>query len=152
MKRLVLGIVLGTVVGCSAIAKQAFREPSVTLRDVRVVGLGVNGGELEVDLSVYNPNHYQLDASRLRYRVFVGDSVGLAGGEMDARTSVQPTDSTIVRVPVVFAYSGLTAAARQLLMTGTVNYRVTGEVAVASGVGNFTVPFSTTGRYSTLRR
>jgi len=146
------GLVLGAIVGCATLAKQAFREPTVALRDVRLVGLGVSGGELEVDLSVYNPNHYQLDASRLRYRVFVGDSVGLAGGEMDARTSVQPTDSAIVRIPVVFAYSGLTAAARQLLMTGTVNYRVTGEVSVASGVGYFTVPFSTTGRYNTMRR
>ena len=152
MNRLALGVMLAIAIGCSAIARQAFREPSVSLRDVRLVGLGVSGGELEVDLSVYNPNHYQLDASRLKYRVFVGDSVGLAGGEMDARTSVQPTDSTIVRVPVAFAYAGLSAAARQLLMTGTVNYRVTGEVTVASGVGNFTVPFSTTGRYSTMRR
>jgi len=152
MRRLFAGVVLGATVGCGAIAKQAFREPSVTLRDVRVVGLGVSGGELDVVLGVYNPNNYRLDASRLTYRVFVGDSVGLAGGMLDARTTVQATDSTTVHVPVVFAYSGLGVAARQLLMTGTVNYRVTGDVTVASGVGNFTVPFSATGRYSTVRR
>jgi len=152
MNRLVMGVVFGAALGCSAIAKQAFREPTVNLRDVRVVGLGVSGGELDVVLGVYNPNNYRLDTSRMTYRVFVGDSVSLAGGALDTRQTVQATDSTVLHVPVIFTYSGLGAAARQLLMTGTVNYRVTGDVTVASAVGNFTVPFSTTGRYSTMRR
>lgn len=152
MKQLSIGVVLGATIGCSAIAKQAFREPSVTLRDVRVVGLGISGGELDVVLGVYNPNNYRLDTSRMTYRVFVGDSISVAGGVLDTRQTVQAADSTIVHVPVAFTYAGLGAAGRQLLMTGAVNYRVTGDVTVASGVGNFTVPFSSTGRYSTVRR
>jgi len=152
MMRKVLGLLLGATVGCAVIARQAFREPSVTLRDVRVVGLGVSGGTLDVVLGVYNPNNYRLDAGRMTYRVFVGDSVGLAAGVLDTRQTVQAKDSTIVHVPVVFAYSGLGVAARQLLMTGAVNYRVTGDVTVASGVGNRRVPFSAAGRYSTVRR
>lgn len=137
---------------CAAFGRAAFKEPTVTLRDVRVVGLGVTGGELEVALGVYNPNAYRLDTSRLTYRVFVVDSVALADGVMDSRATVQGNDSSIVRIPVSFAYAGLNAAARQFLLTGSVTYRVTGDVTVASVVGNFTVPFSSTGRYSTARR
>jgi hypothetical protein len=37
-----------------------------------------------------------------------------------------------------------------LMNTGSVNYTVKGDVTVGSPVGNLTVPFSQTGRYSTL--
>lgn len=146
----VLALALG-VAGCSGLGRQVFQEPIVNLRDVRVLGLGLSGGQLEVQLSVYNPNSFRLDATRMTYRVFVGDSVGLANGAVDTRTTVQSTDSTFVTIPVSFTYSGLGAAARQILQTGSVNYRVAGDVTVGSVLGNFTVPYSATGRFDTMR-
>ena len=152
MKRAIVVMALAAAAGCAALGRQAFQQPQVVLRDVRVTGIGISGGELEVALSVHNPNNYRLDTSRLSYRVFVSDTVPLAGGDVDSRATVQAGDSTIVRIPVSFTYAGLGAASRQLLNTGVVAYRVTGDVTVASVVGNFTVPFSSTGRYSTVRR
>jgi LEA14-like dessication related protein len=150
-KLAVLVLTLGAA-ACSTLGRQAFQNPVVNLRDVRVLGLGTSGGQLEVQLSVYNPNNYRLDATRLTYRVFVGDSVGLASGALDTRATVQATDSTIVKVPVSFTYSGLGAAATQLLRTGAVNYRVAGDVTVGSVVGNFTVPYSASGNFNTMAR
>jgi LEA14-like dessication related protein len=147
----VMAVVIA-VAACSALGRAAFQNPVVNLRDVRVLGLGTTGGQLEVHLGVYNPNNYRLDATRLTYRVFVGDSVGLANGALDTHTAVQAGDSTIVRIPVSFTYSGLGAAATQLLRTGAVNYRVAGDVTVGSVVGNFTVPYSTTGQFNTMSR
>jgi|SRR5437867_3369406 len=150
MKRIAILTLALAGVACSALGRAAFQNPVVNLRDVKVLGLGTQGGQLEVDLSVYNPNNYRLDATRLTYRVFVGDSVGLATGALDTRQTVQATDSTIVKVPVSFTYSGLGAAATQLLRTGAVNYRVTGDVTVGSAVGNFTVPYSTSGTFNSM--
>lgn len=147
----VFALVVG-VAACSTLGRAAFENPVVNLRDVRVMGLGTSGGQLEVHLGVYNPNNYRLDATRLTYRVFVGDSIGLANGAMDTQTTVQAGDSTIVKIPVAFTYSGLGAAATQLLRTGTVNYRVAGDVTVGSVVGNFTVPYSATGQFNTMSR
>lgn len=152
MRKLGVLAVMVVVAACSALGRQAFQNPVVNLRDVRVLGLGTAGGQLEVQLGVYNPNNYRLDATRLTYRVFVGDSVGLANGAMDTRTTVQAGDSTIVKVPVSFTYSGLGAAASQLLRTGAVNYRVAGDVTVGSVVGNFTVPYSASGNFNTMAR
>jgi len=152
MKKVVAIALTLVVVACSALGRQAFQNPVVNLRDVRVLGLGTSGGNLEVQLSVYNPNNFRLDATRMTYRVFVGDSVGLATGAVDTRTSVQAADSTIVKIPVSFTYSGLGAAASQLLRTGAVNYKVNGDVTVGSVVGNFTVPYSTTGQFNTMAR
>jgi LEA14-like dessication related protein len=151
MKKIVVFAVALTA-ACAGLARQAFQNPVVDLRDVRVTSLGAAGGNLEVHLGVYNPNNFRLDASQMRYNLFVGDSVRMADGTVDTRTSVQAGDSTIVKIPVSFTYAGLGAAATQLLRTGAVSYRVTGDVTVSSVAGNFTVPFSATGRYDTMRR
>lgn len=151
MKSIAAIILALGVASCSALGRQAFQNPVVNLRDVKVQGLGLSGGQLEVRLSVYNPNTFRLDASRLTYKVFVGDSTDVATGAVDTRTSVQAGDSTVINVPVAFTYAGIGAAATQLLRTGSVNYRVTGDVTVASVVGNFTVPYSATGRFNTIQ-
>jgi LEA14-like dessication related protein len=152
MRKLAVLAATLTVAACSTLGRQAFQNPVVNLRDVRVLGLGTTGGQLEVHLGVYNPNNYRLDATRLTYRVAVGEDVGLATGALDTRTTVQAGDSTIVKLPVSFTYSGLGAAATQLLRTGAVNYRVAGDLTVGSVVGNFTVPYSTTGNFNTMAR
>jgi LEA14-like dessication related protein len=154
MRRLVLGGVAAAVMataGCSALGMRNFQQPIVHLQDVRVNGLGLNGGNLDVKLSVYNPNGFKLDATRMSYNVFVGDSVHMAEGTVDNRFTVNSHDSSFVTIPVNFTYAGIGAAGRQLLNTGGVNYRVTGSVAVGTIIGSFNVPFSSTGRFNAIR-
>jgi LEA14-like dessication related protein len=155
MKRILVLATAGAAVivaaGCSTLGHQAFADPVVTLRDVKVASLGLNGGNLDVVLSVYNPNNYRLDATRLNYRIQI-DSTPLANGVLDSRFTVQDKDSTRVTIPISFSWTGLGAGARQIMNSGAVNYRVLGDVTVGSPVGNFTIPFSQTGRYSTLGR
>ena len=137
--------------GCSTLGKAAFQQPIVNLRDVAVQGVGLTGGQLAVRLNVYNPNGYRLDATRLSYNVQVGDTgngVNLASGTLDNQFTVQSGDSTTVTIPVSFTYAGIGAAGRQLLNSGAVPYRVNGDVTVGTVVGNFTVPYSSTGRFT----
>jgi LEA14-like dessication related protein len=154
MRRLMLGVVAtaaaAVVAGCSALGRQAFQQPIVHLQDVRVNGLGLTGGNLDVKLSVYNPNGYRMDATRMSYNVIVGDSVKFATGTVDNRFTVNSNDSSVVTIPVNFSYSGIGAAGRQLINTGGVNYHVDGDVTVGTVVGNFTVPYSSTGRFNAV--
>ena len=153
MKKLAIVLVASAAIaggGCSTLGRQAFQQPVVNLRDVKVRGIGITGGSLDVLLSVYNPNHYRLDATRLTYRVaLAGDSITLASGALDSRFTVQDNDSTTVTIPVSFTYSGVGAAGRSILNTGSVNYHVLGDVTVGSPVGNFTIPYSSQGRFTT---
>jgi LEA14-like dessication related protein len=137
------------VAGCSMLGRQAFRQPVINLRNVSLRGVGITGGSLDVLLSVYNPNGYRLDATRLTYRVaLAGDSITVATGALDSKFTVNDNDSTIVTIPVNFTYAGLGAAGRSLLNTGAVNYHVLGDVTVGSPVGSFTVPYSSQGRFT----
>jgi LEA14-like dessication related protein len=144
----VSAMVLGA--GCSALGRASFQNPIVHLRSVAVRGLGLTGGSLDVKLSVYNPNHYRLDATKLNYKVnLAGDNVTVASGTLDDRFTVQDNDSSEVTIPVNFSYAGLGAAGQTLLNNGTVDYHVLGDVTVGSPVGSFTVPYSSTGRFTT---
>jgi LEA14-like dessication related protein len=151
MRRLMLGAATAAIAitaGCSMLGKAAFQQPVVQLKDVAIQGVGLTGGQLAVKLNVFNPKGYRLDATRLSYNVQVGDNVNLATGILDSQFTVQSGDSTTVTIPVSFTYAGIGAAGRQLLNSGAVPYRVNGDVTVGTVVGNFTVPYSSTGRFT----
>ena len=135
--------------GCAALGRATFAEPMVELRDVQIVGLGLDGGNVDVILSVYNPNRFSLDATRLTYRVDV-DSVQLGSGALDSRFVVPRGDTSLVRVPIRFTYRGLGEAGRQLVSSGSVNYRVRGDFSVGTPLGNFTRPYDRSGRFNTV--
>ena len=137
------------VAGCASLgALGGFKEPIVSFKDLRVRGLGLTGGSLDAYLNVYNPNGFRLDATRLTYKVTVGNDAQLGTGVLDSRFAVRNNDSTTVRIPIDFTYAGIGAAARQMMQSGSVPYNVAGDVTVATPLGNFTVPYSGTGRFS----
>lgn len=149
-KSLLVAALVGVgAAGCATLGRGSFKEPIVHFQDARVTGLGITGGAVEVKLSLYNPNNFKLDGTRLTYKVMV-DSVTFGTGLLNDRFTVQKNDSTIVTLPLSFTYAGVGEAGRQLINTGTVNYRVLGDVTVATPLGNFTRPYDQTGRFSTL--
>ena len=126
-----------------------FSEPQVAFRGVNLRGLGLTGGSLDLVLDVYNPNRFALDATRMTYNLWV-DSLPLARGAKDDRFRVNSKDTQTITIPVDFSWSGMSEAARQLLNTGTVNYRVAGDITVGSALGNYTIPYDRRGRFSSL--
>ena len=149
MKKTFVTMAVTALAGCASLGVGGFRQPIVNFNDLQVEGVGTKGGTVDVVLSVYNPNGYRLDATQLTYRLLV-DTTAVGEGVYANRFSVQSGDSTIVRLPVNLSYAGLSAAAKQLQEKGSVNYRVMGDVTVATPAGNFTQPYDRTGRFSTL--
>ena len=148
-KKLLLAVVAVSAMGCASLGRQAFQQPVVTLRDVRLNGVGLTGGSIDVQLNVYNPNGYRLDATRLTYNLLV-DTVRVATGALDRQMTLMEGDSTVVTIPVNFTYAGIGEAGRQLINTGSVDYTVNGDITATTVVGRFTVPYSSSGRFSAL--
>lgn len=138
-----------TVAGCASLGLGGFKEPLVHFNDAKIRGLGLSGGSVDVVLSVYNPNGFDLNATRLTYKLFV-ENTQLGTGALANAFRVSDNDSTYVTIPVDFTYAGLGAAGRELLTKGTVNYRVTGDFTVSTPLGNFTRPYDQTGRFSSF--
>lgn len=126
-----------------------FQQPRVSVQDVRLTGIGLTGGSLDVLVNVDNPNDFRLDATRMTYRLLI-DTLPLANGIVGSPFTVDAKRSNQVRIPVNFTFAGLAAAGRTLLNTGSAPYTVTGDVTVGTPLGNFTLPYSSTGRITSL--
>lgn len=144
-----MAAVLGVSAACATFGRGAFKDPVVTLKDVRINGLGLTGGSLDVVLNVYNPNGYRLDATRMTYKLYV-DTIPFGSGAVDSNFTVPKGDSMQVRLPLNFSWAGIGQAGRSMMNTGAVNYRVTGDLTVGSSVGSVKIPYDRTGRFSTL--
>ncbi|MFN8579897.1 MAG: LEA type 2 family protein [Gemmatimonadaceae bacterium] len=136
---------------CATLGMRHFKEPVVTFKDVKVTGLGIAGGSMEIVLDVYNPNNFRLDGSRLTYKLMV-DSVTFGTGAYDSRFQVEKDQSSEIRLPFSFTYAGVGAAGQQLMQTGSVEYRVLGDVTVNTPIGSFTRPYDQRGRFNSLSR
>jgi len=145
---LISALVLASA-SCAGLGRGGFKDPVVTFKNVRIGGIGLTGGTLDIVLSVYNPNGYRLDASRLTYQLMV-DSLPVGNGALDKHFAVNSNDSTDVVLPLSFKWSGVSAAAREMINTGSVPYRVLGDLTVGSGVGDFTVQYDRTGSFNSL--
>jgi len=149
LKVALISAVVLVCASCGGLGKGGFRDPIVTFKNVQVGGIGLSGGTLDVVLSVYNPNGYRLDASRITYKVMV-DSLDVGAGAMDKHFSVASNDSAEVVLPLHFSWNGVNAAGRELMKNGTIPYRVLGDLTVGSGVGDFTIQYDRTGNFNSL--
>jgi LEA14-like dessication related protein len=152
IRRTILAAALLLLTGCGS----AFREPTVTLQDVRIAGIGATGGTLMVDVEVMNPNRFALSTDRLRYQLAIADTrrdttwLDLAAGTYEEPISIGPGQTGYIRVPVEFSYAGLGGAAVSIMRAGTFNYRATGFVDLRTPVGTYEVPFRRGGMVSLL--
>lgn len=142
---LTLALTLGA---CSAIGRRMFTPPSVYIEDVRLVGVGMTGGTLDVVLSVHNPNGFTLDAKRVNYAVML-DSIPFGTGAITERITVPKKDSALVRIPVTFGLPQILAAGSKFLQGGSIPYRFTGDITVATPFGDVTRKFDERGSFRT---
>jgi LEA14-like dessication related protein len=152
MRKVAIGlaaVALAASAACASMGLGGFKDPIVSFRDLKVNGIGLNGGALDVVLGVYNPNGFNLDASRITYQLYV-DTIPFGNGAIDTRKTLTKNDTTLVTLPLNFTWTGMNRAVQAAMNTGTVPYRVTGDITVGSGVGNFTVKYDQTGRFNTL--
>jgi hypothetical protein len=128
-----------------------FNPPSVRLHHLSLRNAGLTGGTLDVVLAFYNPNRVQISGTRLEAGLDIdknhfGDVVLADAFQLNNR------DTTLVTVPLNFQWMGAAMAARSILNSGAVNYRIDGKASVNTPLGQpLQVPFSGEGSVPVLR-
>ena len=139
--RLVAAFVVVFALGaCAGFGRQAFRTPTVELVDIRIKGIGLDGGSLDLILDVYNPNDYRIDVTRLSYTL-IADTSQVATGVVTRRVTLRNKQPNDVSLPVTFTMRELMGAAEVLLRKGSVDYIVKGDITVDSPFGSVTKPY-----------
>jgi LEA14-like dessication related protein len=121
-------------------ARASFRTPTVELREVKLRGIGLEGGALDLVLNVYNPNEYRLDATKLTYTL-LAETTFVASGEINKRVTLNGRNHNDISLPLTFTMKELLGAAEVIVRKGSVNYTVKGEVTVDTPFGSATRPY-----------
>src|SRR5688572_6100784 len=146
--RLAIALISVALAGarCSNLAG-VFEKPDLQFRGLRVNSIGFDGASLDILVDVYNPNSYRLGIQRFSYDLAI-ENVHWGLGVTDAPLAVDGRNSASFPLPLDVTWSRLGNAAREVLRTGSVNYGVSGELTVATSIGNVQVPYSKSGRFS----
>jgi LEA14-like dessication related protein len=134
---------------CKTLQQQAFREPDVIVDTAALAG-GIQSRHFELDLAIYNPNRYRLDASRIRYRLVV-DSIDIASGTIERRVTLPPRGTASVRAPVDVEERALpTVLMSAFANRGSVSFHLAGDMRIETTFGSVTRPFEQRGTYELL--
>ena len=130
--------------GCAILNRVSFQAPTATLTGVSVTGLGLQGGSLDLDLDVYNPNAYELRSPRLAVTIDL-EQAHFGQAALERALQLPAQSHSAVTVPLSFTWDGVGAGARALLAKGSVNYGLTGRIVVDAPFGQRTVIVATNG-------
>jgi len=152
VKRGVLLLLFGAlclpVPSCRPLMKEVFQAPKVRVVDIGIAGNPFQSrGPIEVvlHLAVKNPNSYALTVAGVAYSATVGTRK-VADGERTEEMRIEPSEETVVTVPVRLQTDVFAAALREVLEARSVSYEFNGSVTVvAPVVGGIRIPFSRTG-------
>lgn len=117
--------------GCALLQRISFEEPAVQLAAVRIVGLTLDGGTLDVLLGVHNPNPYRITGSRFEGEVLLEDT-RFGTVTRDDTWSLPANADTTLALRLSFGWSAVGAAARGLFDRGAVGYTLTGRILVGT--------------------
>jgi LEA14-like dessication related protein len=131
-----LGVgVLALLAGCAPLRRALhFEEPTVALQEIRVTGIGLSGGTLDLALDVFNPNDFTLRSTRLSVGIDL-EAVHFGDALLEKAVELPAGQHTLVTLPVVFEWAGLGAGARGLLTHQAIRYGLTGTVGLDTPLG-----------------
>lgn len=136
-------LVVAGLSGCASIER-----PKVFVEGVRWVGLSTDGIELDVTVTVENPNPFAADAEKLTYTLDL-DGVRVVEGRQIEHAAIPASSSARVAVPVTVTWEGGAKALEDFLGGGEHTWRLAGSVTLRSGLLARTFRFSERGSFVT---
>ena len=119
-----------------------FTPPTVRLHHLSLRNAGLTGSTLDVVMAFYNPNRVRVSGTRLEAGLDI-DSNHFGDVVLADAFQLTERDTTLVTVPLTFQWVGAALAARSVLNSGAVNYRIDGKASVNTPLGQpLSVPFS----------
>ncbi len=132
-------LVSGALFGCARP-----QPPTVTPEIARVVGVSPKGVELQVTLTVKNPNGFALSAQEVKGTLFVEGGQKLGTGRASPNESIPANGSSTVGSRVQIAWEDVPAL-QKFLLREQVPYTFEGDVTLRGEALSLSVPFELKG-------
>ena len=142
-------VILAMAISCSCAVFQQlrFEEPTVELDSVEITGLGFSGVSLTIWLDVFNPNDYQIGATRIEADLQLEDT-HFGSALLEEDVEIAPSSHTRVRIPARFTWEGVGTGVRALLVRGVVDYELEAKLRVETSLGARDMSFQSRGEVS----
>lgn len=127
-----------------------FKEPDIQLDHAVVRGVGLSGGNLDLVVTVQNPNDFRLEGTKLEVGFEVEGS-HLGDITYDDDFAVTENGTTTITLPLRFGWSGVGSAVRAALGYGDLPYKMKGQAELKTPWGRREVPFTREGRVPLTR-
>jgi LEA14-like dessication related protein len=143
-------LLLAAALAACAAVSNALQEPDVKLERVMVREVGVRGGDLELQLSLDNPNPFDLRGTEIALGFDVeGSHVGDV--RYDDDFNLVSGGRSALTLPLRFEWAGVGSALKAALSSGEVPYEMKGQLTIQTPWGAQSVPFTTEGRVPLTR-
>jgi LEA14-like dessication related protein len=129
LKAAVITAVLALALAACGALGDNFREPELRVDHAIVRGVGLAGGNLDLVVTVQNPNNFALHADKLQVGFDVEDS-HLGDITYDDDFTVTQNGETTLTLPLRFGWVGVGRAIRAALGYGDLPYKLKGEATL----------------------
>ena len=123
-------------------------RPRVSVQDLRVERLGLDGARMALDVEVANANAFGLDLSALSYSLQI-DGSDWASGTLERAARVDAEGSTTLSVPIDLDFGEMASGVRRMLLEGRrADFAFSGSLrgsADVDGLGDFELGFDEEG-------
>lgn len=129
IKAFIILALLLSAAGCRTVVEQALEKPTLSLREVRLMEMGLLSQRTQLVLNVANPNPVPLPVRAVRYKVALA-GMQIADGETDEAFVVPAKGETDIKLQVRTNMLELAGQAANMLtnFNGRVDYEISGEV------------------------
>lgn len=128
------------VSGCSTI-QALIQPPKAEIKSVSITNVSLQGIDLDVNVSVFNPNSTELTVDKIKYNLSIGDS-SLFAGDFAQPMKLKPNDTSQVTIPIHLNYQTSRAAIENYIFKSAKTY--TFKADLTSGI--FTIPIEDKGQ------
>ncbi len=119
-------------------------KPEVTLKDVKLAGIGPQGVSLDFYLQVNNPNSVDLKLKDYSYDVKIM-SLPFAHGSSRQSYDFYAKSTTDLLIPVQIPYTDLLEILRRLPDPNAIPYQLHANLTMGTTLGSMAVPVTTSG-------
>ena len=134
LRGLAAGLVAAALAGGCAGLPVGLADPEVHLDRVVLRTVSLTGGTMDLVLSVYNPNQFDLAGTKLQLGLDV-ESSHVGDLTYDDDFEVQKGDTTTLSLPLGFSWNGLARAAQTALTRGELPYTLRGQLTIRTPIG-----------------
>jgi LEA14-like dessication related protein len=131
---------------CLGLGACAVQRPTVDLHDVRLKGLTLSNVNVALDVSVQNPNTFELPVKALDWELdLYGDQ--FAVGQATVGQNIPAQGSSRIAVPLSIPYDRAFTSAAKLLKGRDIAYELLGTLTFNTPIGDLPVAFTHKGSW-----